>query len=281
MASLSPELQSKFGRLIQIISEYGRVVVAFSGGLDSGFVLYAAVKALGKENVLAVTADSESLAGDDKAYADRFVQSIGVADRHETIRTSELANDNYARNQGDRCFFCKDELYSRLEEFTREHSFNCMLDGANASDIGDHRPGQRAAREHFVKSPLLEVGLSKDEIRMIARSEGLEIWDKPQAACLASRIPYGSRVTAEKLAMIEKAEKVLRDAGFRQMRVRHHDKIARIELEEDEIAKFLEPSLRKRIVDELREIGFLWVTLDLKPFKSGSMNILIKEDEHE
>jgi len=281
MASLTPELQSKFKRLIQTISDYEKVVVAFSGGLDSGFVLYSAVKALGKENVLAVTADSESLAGDDKDYAGRFAQSIGVSDRHKTIRTAELKDEKYARNEADRCFFCKHELFSKLEAFTKEHGFKYMLDGANASDVGDHRPGQQAAREHFVKSPLLDVGLNKDEIRTIAKSEGLEIWDRPQAACLASRIPYGSRVTAEKLAMIEKAEKVLRDAGFRQMRVRHHDRIARIELGEEDIAKFIEPNLRRHIADQFREIGFLWVTLDLKPFKSGSMNILIKEDNNE
>ncbi|MFH1893968.1 MAG: ATP-dependent sacrificial sulfur transferase LarE [Candidatus Zixiibacteriota bacterium] len=281
MAPLNSELKNKYDRLLETISGYGKAVVAFSGGLDSGFVVYAAVKAIGRENVLAVTADSESLARDDKDYAANFVKTIGIPDRHRAIRTNELADENYASNKSDRCFFCKHELFSKLEKFALENDYDCVLDGANASDIGDHRPGQRAARNHAVKSPLLDVGLNKDEIREIARSEGLEIWDKPQAACLASRIPYGDRVTPEKLAMVEKAERVLRECGFRQMRVRHHGKIARIEIEEKDIERFVEPQLRQRISEEFRGIGFLWVTLDLKAFKTGSMNIMIEDGRRE
>lgn len=280
MASLTPELQNKYDKLLERLSSLRRVVVAFSGGLDSGFLLYAAVKALGKTNVLAVTSDSASLATDDRDYASEFVASIDLQDRHIVIRTAELDDERYASNTTDRCFFCKQELYGKLTGFASEKGYDHVLDGCNASDIGDFRPGRKAASEFSIQSPLLDAGLYKKEIREIARSEGLMIWDKPQAACLSSRIPYGSRVTREKLHMVERAEKHLRELGFRQMRVRHHDMIARIEVEEDDFERISAPEVRAAIIDEFRRIGFVWVTLDLKPFRTGSMNINIKDEKH-
>ena len=279
MTTLSTDLQAKFDQLIQRIASFGKVVVAFSGGLDSGFVLYTAVKALGPENVLAVTGDAESLARDDKDYAERFVEIIGIKDRHLVVRTDELKDESYVSNPTDRCFFCKRELYGKLQEVAKEKGFPYLLDGCNASDVGDHRPGRRAAAKFSVESPLLDAGLYKEQIRELARSEGLEIWDKPQAACLASRIPYGDQVTAEKLSMVELAEKFLREKGFRQTRVRHHGKIARIELEKEDMKRILDDALRQEIVDKFLEIGFLWIALDLKPFKTGSMNIMIGKGE--
>ena len=279
MAILNSNLQAKFRTLKEEISSCGKVVVAFSGGLDSGFVLYAAVKALGPDNVLAVTGDSESLSTDDKEYATNFIKTIDMVGSHLFIKTDELADREYSSNPSDRCYFCKRELYGKLRALAHERGFDHVLDGCNASDIGDHRPGRRAAAEFSVKSPLLDAELFKDEIREIAKSEGLELWDKPQAACLSSRIPYGQLITVEKLTMIDQAEMFLRELGFRQFRVRHHDQVARIELENDDFPHLLDSGLRERIIARFREIGFLWVTLDLKPFKTGSMNIMIEDGD--
>lgn len=271
----------KFDSLLSRLRDFKRVVVAFSGGLDSGFVLYAANEALGSLNVLAVTGDSDSLSRDDLKYAREFVSTLGLEENHRIIMTRELDDPNYAANGPDRCFFCKQRLYTMLKGIASTEGFDAVLDGCNASDIGDHRPGRNAAAQHGIVSPLLEANLSKAEIRDIAKSKGLAIWDKPQAACLASRIPYGETVTAEKLAMVEKAETYLREMGFRQMRVRNHGKIARIELEEKDIDRILSPEVRLTILAHLKDIGFLWVAVDLKPFKSGSMNVMIKEGNRE
>ncbi len=279
MAILNSNLQAKFRTLKEEISSCGKVVVAFSGGLDSGFVLYAAVKALGPDNVLAVTGDSESLSSDDREYAANFIKTIDLDGRHLFIKTDELADSGYASNPSDRCYFCKRELDDKLRTLAHEQGSKQVLDGCNVPDIGEHRPGRRAAAERSVKSPLLNAELTKDEIREIAKSEGLEIWDKPQAACLSSRIPYGEPITVEKLTMIDQAEKYLREVGFRQFRVRHHDQVARIELENDDFPHLLDSGLRERIIARFREIGFLWVTLDLKPFKTGSMNIMIEDGD--
>jgi uncharacterized protein len=279
MAVLTADLQRKYDSLIELISTLERVVVAFSGGLDSAFVLYASLESLGSDNVLAVTGDSASLALFEKECAARFTRSLDIRKRHLIIDTDELQDEGYVANTSDRCFYCKNKLYSKLVDIANQKGFNCVIDGCNASDIGDHRPGRRAAEEFSVKSPLLEVGLHKPEIREIARHKGLEIWDKPQTACLASRIPYGEIVTADKLSMIEKAEAFLRESGFRQLRVRHHGKIARIELEEQGYELMADAEIRKRIVDRFRDIGFTWISVDLKPFETGSMNISIKDSE--
>jgi uncharacterized protein len=280
MAALNSVLHAKFSDLRNRIASYGKVIVAFSGGLDSGFLLHTAVTTLGEDNVLAVTGDSESLSSGDRDYAAKFAKAIGLGEhRHIMITTNELNDDSYASNPQDRCYFCKRELYGSLRALAADRGFEHVLDGCNASDIGDYRPGRRAAAEFSVESPLLEVGLSKDEIRELACSEGLEIWDKPQAACLSSRIPYGQPITAEKLSMIDQAEAYLREIGFRQLRVRHHGQVARIELERHDFVHLLDSGLRDRIIERFREIGFLWVTLDLKPFESGSMNIMIQEGD--
>jgi uncharacterized protein len=281
MAILNSDPQAKFRNLKELISSCGKVVVAFSGGLDSGFVLYAAVKTLGPDNVLAVTGDSESLSSYDREYAAKFIKTIDMDGRHLFIKTDELADREYASNPSDRCYFCKRELYGKLRAIAGEQGFDHVLDGCNASDTGDHRPGRRAAAEFSVKSPLLEADLSKDEIREIAKSESLYVWDKPQSACLSSRIPYGQPITVEKLTMIDQAEKYLREVGFRQFRVRHHDQVARIELESDDFPHLLDSNLRERITTRFHEIGFLWITLDLKPFKTGSMNIMIEDGDND
>ncbi len=279
MAALSPDLRRKYDSLIRLISTLERVVVAFSGGLDSAFVLHASLEALGVDNVLAITGDSPSFAQFEKEYAENFAGSLNIRKHHLIIETGEMQDQNYIANTTDRCFYCKNELYSKLVEIANQEGFNCVIDGCNASDIGDHRPGRRAAEKYSVRSPLLEADLYKDEIRKIARYKGLEIWDKPQSACLASRIPYGEIVTTDKLRMIEKAEAFLRENGFRQFRVRCHGKLARIELEEQDFEMIVDAAVRRHIVDKLREIGFLWVSIDLKPFETGSMNISIKESK--
>ena len=281
LTALSSDIQAKYDRLLRCMEGYGSVLVAFSGGLDSGLVLYAAVKALGKENVLVVTGDSESLPREELSEALRFIDNLGLTERRRVVRTEELQDERYAVNPQERCFFCKQELYGRLAALARQEGLRHVLDGCNASDVGDHRPGRRAAKLHQVQSPLLEAGLYKEEIRLIARAEGLAIWDKPQSACLASRIPYGERVTPQRLQMIEAAERFLRSRGFRQMRVRHHGQVARIELEETDLGRIQEPALREEIVQEFRRIGFLWVTLDMNPFRSGSMNVMLEEPEKE
>jgi uncharacterized protein len=281
MALLNSDLASKFADLQERIAGYGRVIVAFSGGLDSGLVLHTSIKTLGPENVLAVTGYSASLPKNDRDSVIGFVARLRISNRHLFVETSELQDAGYVSNPSDRCYFCKRELYGKLRRLAADRDFEYVLDGCNASDADDYRPGRRAAAELSVKSPLLEAGLSKDEIREIARSEDLDIWDKPQSACLSSRIPYGEMITAEKLSMVDKAETYLRETGFRQFRVRHHGQVARIELEVRDIPHILDSGLRERIVGRFREIGFLWVTLDLKPFESGSMNIMIEEGEND
>lgn len=270
-------LQEKYERLLQNIGPLQKVLVAFSGGLDSGFLLHAAIRALGAENVLAVTADSESLPREELSYACRFAQQMGLTDYHFVIKTKELTSESYAANPTDRCFYCKQELYGTLLDIAQEKGIEHIIDGCNASDIGDHRPGRIAAVRLGIESPLLDAGLNKDEIRVLAQQNGLEIWDKPQAACLASRIPYGEPVTAEKLKMIEEAEEFLRMEGFRQLRVRHHGRMARIELEEKDLQRVLKSSLRRKIINKFKNLGFAWVTVDLQGFKSGSLNAVLED----
>lgn len=276
MEQLADAIREKYQQLLETVAAMGSVLVAFSGGLDSGMVVYAALKALGRENLWVVTGDSASLAGDEMAAARRFVEGLGIADRLVVIQTEELRDDRYAANPEDRCFYCKQELYGKLRALADSRGARYVLDGCNASDVGDHRPGRRAAEGLGVRSPLLEADLDKEEIRAIARYEGLEIWDKPQSACLASRIPYGERVTAEKLSMVERAEKYLRAQGFKQVRVRHHGELARIEIPEEDIGRMLDPGLRAAVQAALREMGFMWVSLDLKGFQSGSMNVVLQ-----
>lgn len=267
----------KYQHLLALLRDCRRVIVALSGGLDSSFLLYAAVQANGAAATLAAIGVSDSLAESERAFAADFARSLGLSAANIiTIATREIEDDNYAANPPNRCYFCKSELYTRLNDLAAQREHEVVCDGANASDLGDHRPGMIAARERRVRSPLLEAGLTKDEIRALAREFGLSVWDKPQSACLASRIPYGSAVTPEKLRQIDQAESFLRSLGFTQLRVRHHDQIARIELPVADMSRVINNGIREQINRRFREIGFLFVTLDVAGFQSGSMNAMLK-----
>ncbi len=271
------EAREKFEILKSNLRSSGRVLVAFSGGVDSAFVVWAAAQVLPKQNVFAVTAVSASLAPEELEEAKVLAQSFGIGENHRLIETKELEIESYRANQPSRCFFCKDELYSKLSELAREHSIAHVLDGFNASDVGDFRPGRKAGEKWQIKSPLLDAGLTKLEIREIARAHNLSFWDKPQMACLSSRIPYGQEVTVEKLSQVAQAEKLLHQLGFRQVRVRHHEKIARIEVEPEEWSRFSDFDLRLQIQQKLREFGFLYVTLDLVGYRTGSLNEALRK----
>lgn len=267
----------KYQHLLALLRDCRRVIVALSGGLDSSFLLYAAVQANGAASTLAAIGVSDSLAESERAFAADFARSLGLPDANIiTIATREIEDDNYAANPPNRCYFCKSELYTRLNDLAAEREHEVVCDGANASDLGDHRPGMIAARERCVRSPLLEAGLTKDEIRALAREFGLAVWDKPQSACLASRIPYGNAVTPEKLRQIDQAESFLRSLGFTQLRVRHHDQIARIELPVADMSRVINNGVREQITRRFRELGFLFVTLDVAGFQSGIMNAMLK-----
>ncbi|MCS6936950.1 MAG: ATP-dependent sacrificial sulfur transferase LarE [Candidatus Bipolaricaulota bacterium] len=260
-------LDQKLMELRALMRSYGSAVVAFSGGVDSSVVLAVAKQELG-ERVLAVTAHSPVYAQRELEAAQRFAQELGVA--HEIVLTRELDDPRYVNNPPTRCFHCKQELFSKLTELARARGFAVVLDGTNASDTSDFRPGMRALQDYGIKSPLLEVGLTKPEIREIARAMNLPTAEKPAMACLASRLPYGSAITLEKLRQIEQAEELLFGLGLTQVRVRHYNEMARIEVPPDEMTKVLEH--REEIAIALKELGFRYVTLDLMGYRSGSMN---------
>jgi pyridinium-3,5-biscarboxylic acid mononucleotide sulfurtransferase len=270
------ELTKKREALDQELRSLGRVLVAYSGGIDSAFLAWAAYQALGKE-MLAVIADSASLARYQLNDAIEFAheQNIPV----EIIRTQELARPEYVRNDSSRCFHCKDELFSEMSEFAAAHNFNAIAYGINVDDKGDFRPGQAAAVQHNVATPLLNARLGKEEIRSLARQAGLRIWDKPASACLSSRIEYGREVTPEALAMVEQGEEALRQMGFRQFRVRHHGDIARIEIARDEMSRAMTTQMAAEFSRIFKNIGFKFVTLDLEGFRSGSMNALLTPEQ--
>jgi uncharacterized protein len=263
------DLERKQAALDVALRDLPAMIVAFSGGVDSAYLAYAATAALG-DNALCVTADSPSYPERHRALALRLAREFHF--NHEIIRTGELARDDYRANPANRCYFCKHELYTHLSALARDRGIPVIADGSNADDRGDYRPGRQAAREFGVQSPLDAAGLTKDEIRELSRRAGLPTWDEPASACLSSRIPYFSEVTDEKLRMIERAESALHDLGFRICRVRHHDTIARIELGRDEMARAFAPEVADAIDRRLRAIGYKHVTVDVRGYRMGSLN---------
>ncbi len=268
---------AKLAHLKERIGGYGTLLVAFSGGCDSTLLLKVAHEVLG-DGAVAVTARSETYPSKEYEQAERIARQIGV--KHVTMDTSELSVKGFSSNPPDRCYFCKAELFQKLMEVATEHGIRYVADGSSLDDASDHRPGMRAAAELGVVSPLREAGLTKKDIREISRTLGLSTWDKPSFACLASRFPYGEEITAEKLKMVDAAESFLRSAGFRQVRVRHHGATARIEVPEDDIHQFAEKSLRERVASKLKEIGYVYVSLDLMGYRTGSLNEVLSRSEH-
>jgi len=262
-------LERKQQRLFELLRGLGRVIVAYSGGTDSAYLAWAAHQVLG-ENALAVTADSPSLPESHKREAQELARRIGF--RHEYLVTREFENPDYLRNDSDRCFYCKDELFTRLEELGRSRGIPHIVYGVNTDDLGDYRPGHKAARRHQIKAPLIEAGLSKAEIRELSRRAGLPTWDRPASACLASRIPYGTPVTPERVKIVERGEEALHALGFRQCRVRYHGELVRIEIAADELPRALDPEMARRFVQIFKPLGFHYVTLDLEGYRQGSLN---------
>ncbi|HEX3681149.1 MAG TPA: ATP-dependent sacrificial sulfur transferase LarE [Bryobacteraceae bacterium] len=265
VADLDAKQQALFARL----RSFERVIVAYSGGTDSAYLAWAAHRVLG-ENAVAITADSASIPTSHKRDAESFARACGF--RHEYIATSEFENPEYVKNDKNRCFHCKDELFTQLESYASEHGFLHIIYGVNKDDLGDYRPGQRAAKLHEVKAPLVEADLTKPEIRELSRRAGLSTWDRPAAACLSSRVPYGTAVTVETIKTVEAGEEAIRALGFRQFRVRFHGELVRIEIAKEELPQALTPEIARQFTRIFKALGFLYVTLDLEGYRQGSLN---------
>jgi pyridinium-3,5-biscarboxylic acid mononucleotide sulfurtransferase len=272
---LTDTLQKRLTELEEILLPYKSALVAFSGGVDSSLALAVAARALPKHRVLAVTSNNETYLPSELDLAREFAESLGV--EHLVVNTRELDDPNYASNPTNRCYFCKSTLYTDLAKLAEDRGYACVVDGANKDDEGDYRPGRKAAKELGVVSVLSEAGMTKTDVRELAKYLGLPTWDKPALACLSSRFPYGQEITPEKLSQVARAEEFLRREDFKQVRVRHHGEIARLEIGPDELERAF--AMREKISAELLDAGFLYVTLDLAGYKSGSLNRALKKDK--
>lgn len=270
------KVQEKEQQLFARLRTMERVIVAFSGGTDSAYLAWAATRVLGSD-ALAVTADSASIPESHKRDAEAFVKRFGIA--HEYIQTSEFDNPDYTRNDADRCFHCKDELFARLEALGRERGYRHIIYGVNLDDLGDYRPGQNAARLHQVAAPLADAGLTKAEIRELSRVAGLPTWDRPAAACLSSRIPYGTPVTIQTVKTVEAGEERVKELGFKQFRVRYHGDVVRIEIAREEMERALTMDMAERFTAIFKALGFRYVALDLEGYRQGSLNEVLNLPE--
>ncbi|HTC66205.1 MAG TPA: ATP-dependent sacrificial sulfur transferase LarE [Candidatus Acidoferrum sp.] len=274
-SALSAEQKER--ELLARLAQCSSIIVALSGGADSAYLAWAAQHALG-ERTLSITALSPSFSAYDRSMVEDFVAKLGVC--HEFVETHEMENPSYRANAPDRCYFCKDELFSVLDQIAIERKFEAVCYGVNADDTLDFRPGHRAAREHRVLAPLLDAGLTKAEIRSLSERAGLPTWDRPASACLSSRLPYGTEVTPERLALVERGESALRDLGFRQFRVRLHDKLARVEISPDEMPLAFSKDMAAKIAQNLKKAGFTYVALDLEGYRQGSLNDTLWKANH-
>jgi len=266
-------LAEKQEKLFSILAEMGRVMVAYSGGTDSAYLAWAAHRVL-SGNAVAITADSASIPDSHKRDAEAFARECGF--RHEYIETHEFDNPDYVKNDPNRCFHCKDELFTELDTLGRERGIQHIVYGVNVDDLGDYRPGQRAAKLHQVEAPLVDAGLTKAEIRELSRLANLSTWDRPASACLSSRIPYGTAVTVENVKTVEVGEEAIKALGFRQFRVRFHGELVRLEIAPDELARALTPEMARAFVEIFKPLGFHYVTIDLEGYRQGSLNSVLK-----
>jgi len=270
------QTDEKWDRLRSLLREMKLAVLAYSGGVDSSVLLCAATEVLGP-NLIAVTAISETYPPAELEPAKRFAASLGV--RHRILATEEITRDEFSRNAPDRCYHCKQELFGKLRQIADAEGIAYILDGTNIDDLSDHRPGRKAAGEFSVRSPLAEAGLTKQEVRALARRMDLPMWDKPSLACLSSRIPYGTPITLELLKNIQSAEDAIHALGIRQVRVRHHGDTARIEVEQDDLARLAAGDVRQQIVDVFKELGYVYICLDLEGYRTGSLNAVLEKKE--